>query len=131
MRILIADDETAARYGMAKALRGEGRELFEAEDGNAALAIIREQLPDLVFLDLNMPLKSGIEVLMAMQTSPLPTKPEVIVVTANDTLNHAIECIRHGAADFLAKPYDIDHLRSIARRSEQRVRLQRMAEPCS
>ena len=125
MRILIADDETAARYGMAKALRGLGRELFEAEDGNAALAIMREQLPDLVFLDLNMPLKSGIEVLMAMQTSPLPTKPEVIVVTANDTLNHAIECIRHGAADFLAKPYDIDHLRSIARRSEQRVRLQR------
>ncbi len=125
MKILIADDETAARYGMAKALRGVGRELFEAEDGNAALAIMCEQLPDLVFLDLNMPLKSGIEVLMAMQTSPLPTKPEVIVVTANDTLNHAIECIRHGASDFLAKPYDIDHLRSIARRSEQRVRLQR------
>ena len=124
MKILIADDETTARYAMAKALRGHGREILEAENGDIALAMIRDYLPDLVFLDLNMPMKSGIEVLTVMQTTALSVKPEIIVVTANDTLSQAIECIRRGATDFLTKPYDVEHLRSIARRSEERVRLQ-------
>ncbi len=124
MKILIADDETTARYAMAKALRGHGREILEAENGDVALAMIRDYLPDLVFLDLNMPMKSGIEVLTVMQTTASSVKPEMIVVTANDTLSQAIECIRRGASDFLAKPYDVEHLRAIARRSEERVRLQ-------
>ncbi len=124
MKILIADDETSARYGMAKALRGEGREFLEAVDGEVALTMIRDHFPDLVFLDLNMPVKSGVEVLKIMQTNPPSIQPEIIVVTANDTLSQAVECIRHGASDFLAKPFDIEHLRAIARRSEERVRLQ-------
>ncbi len=125
MRILIVDDEESARYGMAKALRGPTREILEARDGDEALAIIRQQPPDLVFLDLNMPGRDGTSVLLQLQSEQLAQMPEILVVTANDTVQHAVQSIRLGASDFLTKPYEVDHLRAIARRSEERLQLQR------
>ncbi|MEQ9411682.1 MAG: sigma-54 dependent transcriptional regulator [Fuerstiella sp.] len=129
MKILIVDDEPAARYAMARALRADGRQILEAADGVAALQQIREQAPDLVFLDLNMPEKDGTTVLRELQKDQTTLTPEIIVVTADVAVDHAVDCIRCGATDFLAKPYDVDHLRSIARRTEERVVLQaRLAE---
>ena len=124
MKLLIVDDEQVARYGMAKALRADGRTILEAEDGNAAIALIRECTPDLVFLDLNMPIRDGLSVLKELRAMNLSSPPEIIVITANDTVEMAVACIHCGASDFLSKPYDIDHLRSIVRRSEDRVALQ-------
>lgn len=124
MKILIVDDEYAARYGMAKALRADGRTILEADNGNDAVAGIRDHAPDLVLLDLNMPQRDGLSVLTELQTLNLPSPPEIIVITATDTIETAVECIRRGASDFLSKPYDVDHLRSIVRRSEDRVQLQ-------
>ena len=124
MKILIVDDEPAARYGMAKALGSAGRQILEADEGDAALTMIREHAPDLVFLDLNMPNRNGMSVLQELQQDASTVTPEVIVVTANDAVSFAVDCIRCGATDFITKPYDVDHLRSIARRSEDRVKLQ-------
>ena len=131
MKILIADDEQNARYGMAKALAREGREIIEAGTGKAALERIYCDLPHLVFLDIHMPELDGIELLGELQRNPvaMEMKMEIIVVTANDSIANAIECIRRGATDFLAKPFNVDHLRAITMRSEQRVRLeQRVAD---
>ncbi len=124
MKILIVDDEDAARYAMAKALRAEGREILEASNGEVALQSIREQQPDLVFLDLNMPVRDGLSVLSELQVDATAAQLEIIVVTANESVAQAIECIRRGATDFLTKPYDLEHVRSLTRRSEERVRLQ-------
>lgn len=124
MIILIVDDEPAARYGMSKALRSSSRTVLEAGDGQEALDTILGEAPDLVFLDLNMPVKDGITVLKELHQKSCVTVPEIIVVTANDTVSHAVQCVQLGATDFLTKPYDVEHLRSIARRSEERVRLQ-------
>ncbi|MCF7963394.1 MAG: sigma-54 dependent transcriptional regulator [Pirellula sp.] len=124
MKILIVDDEDAARYAMAKALRAEGREILEASNGEVALQSIREQQPDLVFLDLNMPVRDGLSVLSELQGDAAVAQLEIIVVTANESVAQAIECIRRGATDFLTKPYDLEHVRSLTRRSEERVRLQ-------
>ena len=124
MKILIVDDEDAARYAMAKALRAEGREILEASNGEVALQSIREQQPDLVFLDLNMPVRDGLSVLSELQGDATVAQLEIIVVTANESVAQAIECIRRGATDFLTKPYDLEHVRSLTRRSEERVRLQ-------
>lgn len=124
MKILIVDDEPAARYGMAKALRADGRVILEAEEGGAALKHIRDHFPDLVFLDLNMPERNGMFVLQELQKDASAVTPEIIVVTANDGVDQAVECIRAGATDFITKPYDVEHIRSIARRSEDRVILQ-------
>lgn len=124
MIILVVDDEAPARYAMVKMLRGDGRKLVEASDGDAALVAIDEHSPDLVFLDITMPKKDGVAVLGELAQRQGFVMPEIIVVTANDTLKNAVECVRLGATDFLAKPYDVDHVRSIANRSEKRVRLQ-------
>lgn len=124
MRILIADDEANARYGMARALAGDGRELIEAEDGEQAWSLIQDVYPDLLYLDLNMPRLTGLELLQRFAQHPAISKPEIIVVTAVDTVDQAIECIRAGADDFLTKPYEVERLRAIARRAERRVAMQ-------
>ena len=124
MKILIADDEDAARYGMSRALTADSRCILEACNGQLALDAIYNEAPDLVFLDLNMPVLDGMQVLRQLQGCPSVVKPEIIVVTANDTVSHAVDCIRCGASDFITKPYDIEHLRAIVRRSEHRVQLQ-------
>ena len=127
MRILVVDDESNARYAMVRVLTGPGRELMEAENGVEALDVLSRLPIDLAFLDLNMPGKGGLEVLAELQQCPSPHAPEVIVVTANDSIDQAVECIRRGASDFLTKPYDVEQVRAIARRSQQRVHLEQEA----
>jgi DNA-binding NtrC family response regulator len=122
LRILIADDEPAARFGMTKALGNVECEITEVEDGRAALAAIRDSQPHLVFLDLSMPLLDGRGVLLELGSPP--ERCEIIVVTADDTLKSAIECMRLGAADYVTKPFEVEQLRAIARRNSQRVALE-------
>ncbi len=126
LKVLIADDERAARYGMARALARLDCEISEAEDGRSALDAIRQRAPDLVLLDLNMPVLSGEAVLRQLQDQP--RGGEIIVVTANDTLESAVECIRLGAADYLAKPFEVERLRAIARRNIRRVEREQRLE---
>ncbi len=125
LRILIADDEKAARYGLAKALAREGHHLDEAGDVAATRHAIRALLPDLVFLDLRMPDGDGRDVLRDFADGP---PCEVVVVTAQDDLATAVECMRLGASDYLTKPYEIEHVRAIARRCAKRLDLERQVD---
>jgi len=124
MKILVVDDEAPARYGMVKAIQQNEREVMEAYDGESALEMIRSWSPDLVFLDLNMPGADGVSVLKNLQQDSTVATPEIIVVTANNDVSLAVDCIQFGATDFITKPYEVEHLRSIVRRTEKRVRLQ-------
>jgi DNA-binding NtrC family response regulator len=119
LRILIADDEKAARYGMAKALAAY--RILEAEDAAAALAAIRTEAPDLVFLDLNMPGGDGRTVLRQLAGSPLPSR--IVVVTASDSVPIAVECLRLGASDYVTKPFEVERIRAIARECAERLAL--------
>jgi DNA-binding NtrC family response regulator len=123
LRILIADDEKPARFGMMKALASDDYQLAEAVDGPAALDALRSRQADLAFLDLNMPGLDGRAVLAELGVAARDT--EIIVVTANDSVTTAVECIRLGAADYLTKPFEIARLRAIARRAAERLALQR------
>ena len=123
LRILVAEDERPARYGMVKALAGPDYHVLEVADGRAALEVIRSRSVDLVFLDLNMPELSGQEVLKAAATSS--AQLEIIVVTANDSIQAAVECMRLGASDYIAKPYEVEQLRAIVRRVARRLELER------
>ena len=121
LRVLIADDEQAARHGMLRALKATGCELLEAVDGDAVLQALREHAPDLVFLDLNMPGRDGLSVLREL--AAMRSTAEIIVVTANDQVSIAVECMRLGAADYLTKPYEVEQLRAIVRRASERLML--------
>ncbi len=126
MKILIADDNDSARYALKKILIGAGRTILEAADGKKTLEMISDLVPDLVFLDLNMPIMDGKSVLATLlqSRSTVTSASEIIVVTANDTVADAVECIRLGATDFVTKPFEIERMRSIVVRSQQRVALQ-------
>lgn len=126
LHILIVDDEKPARYGMNRALARPEYEIREAADGEEALAVIRSGFPDLVFLDLNMPGMDGLGVLRELGANR--GSCEIIVVTANDRVATAVECMRLGAADYINKPYEVEQVRAIARRVAERRTLERRVD---
>ena len=126
LRILIADDEQPARVGMSRALRSSGCEILEAADGPAALDAIRTQAPDLVLLDLNMPGMNGQAVLREL--GPAARSAEIVIVTANDSIDAAVECMRLGASDYITKPFEVEQLRAVARRVARRRELEAQVE---
>ena len=103
-RILIVDDELINRE-ILKFILEEDYEPLTAEDGESALEIIRAYGEDLslILLDLLMPGMHGLEVLQIMQDDPVMKKIPVIVLTADRQAE--VESLRHGAVDFLVKPY--------------------------
>ena len=120
--ILIVDDEKAARYGMKKLLEKDNYVVFEAKDGTDAMQILKAQLPALVFLDINMPRLDGMktmEMINAMKNPPL-----VVIVTAYGSEKIAVEAMKKGAYDYVAKPYEIDELRIIAKNAFEKISLQ-------
>ena len=120
--ILIVDDEKAARYGMKKLLEKDNYVVFEAKDGTDAMQILKTQHPALVFLDINMPQLDGMktmEMINAMKNPPL-----VVIVTAYGSEKIAVEAMKKGAYDYVAKPYEIDELRIIAKNAFEKISLQ-------
>ena len=123
IRILIVDDEEPARYAMAKALGRQTYQIVEADSGPTTIEMLRQQPTDLVFLDLNMPRMGGQAVLE--QLSDLVGSIDFVVVTADDSVASAVQCMQLGAVDYLTKPYEVEAVRGIARRVTKRVELQR------
>lgn len=107
-RVLVADDEKYIRWIIAKTIK-EDCKVLEAKNGKDCLEKFESEEPDLVVLDLKMPGMDGLEVLKALHKadSDLP----VIMITAHGTIETAIEAMKHGAYDFVTKPFDIDQLR--------------------
>ncbi len=117
MKVLIADDEPLARDGLRLLLAKEPdvRIVDECADGAAAVEAIRAQGPDLVFLDINMPGLSGLDVVRSIGVERMPL---VIFLTAHD--QHAIEAFTLHALDYLLKPVSTARFQA----SLQRVRAQ-------
>lgn len=109
-RILIADDESAARTALATLLRREGFEVSEAGDGPSALAQCASFRPDLILLDILMPGMSGIEVCRRIKATPETRLTPVVLITGLSAREDRIEGINAGADDFLSKPIDINEL---------------------
>lgn len=129
MRILIIDDEATARYALARTLKKDDVQIIEAENGETGLQRIVADSPDLVFLDLSMPVLDGLAMLEQLQSKSLTNLPEITVITGNDSIEQAVACIRRGATDFITKPYDVEHVRLIVTRLRKRLQLQqRVAE---
>jgi two-component system response regulator HydG len=107
-KVLVVDDQKNMRATTAIVLRSAGHTVDEAADGAAALQLIQQRAFDVVLTDLRMPSVDGMDVLREAQR--LAPETQVIVMTAYGTIESAVEAIRLGAYDFLAKPFKEDEL---------------------
>jgi len=120
-KLLIIDDEEAARYGISRALASQGYELAEAENGLAALSRIEEFRPDVIVSDINMPGMDGIALLRHVNQKPEP--PLVVLITAYGSEQVAIEALRSGAHNYVSKPFDVEELRLVVAGAVDKKRL--------
>jgi two-component system LytT family response regulator len=124
VRTLIVDDEALARARLRKLLAEESdlEIAGECSNGPEAIAAIRDQRPDLVFLDVQMPEVSGFDVLRALPADQLPA---VVFVTAHD--QHAVEAFAVQALDYLLKPFTQARLREAVQRARRHIETRDLA----
>ena len=131
-KILIVDDHGDIVLMLKDRLEAAGYETLTALDGKRALEVIEQESPHLVFLDLEMPRMTGMEVLRHLakqkesegkkddQSGPTVAdglEPLVVVMTAHGTIANAVEAMKAGAHDFLTKPIDFDHLAIVVKKA--------------
>ncbi len=120
-RVLVVDDEAAILDTLRILLRNEGFEPHTAHGGQAGLDQLRELRPDIVLTDIRMPNVGGVEVLAAARESD-PDMP-VILMTAQATLQSAMQAVNAGAFYYIQKPFRNDELIAILRRAAEHRRL--------
>lgn len=112
MALIVAiDDDEAIRRLIAAALRFEGYEVMEAENGAEGLALVRDCRPDLVISDVNMPVMDGFSMLQALRADPAIQATPVILLTSLQEREHVRSGMTSGADDYLTKPLVFDELR--------------------
>ncbi|NOY85717.1 MAG: sigma-54-dependent Fis family transcriptional regulator [Deltaproteobacteria bacterium] len=104
-KVLIIEDDQSMRWVLEKSLTKEGYLVETASGGIDGLSIARRHNPDLVILDILIPDMDGLTVLKRIKESK-PSLP-VLIITAQNIMSNAIEAMRHGAFDYLPKPFDI------------------------
>ncbi len=107
--VLVVDDEPAARYGIRRALEKEGLAVYEAENTTIADLLVDRHEPGVVLLDVKLAAESGLDYLPRLISRRNP--PVAIIITAHGSERLAVEAIKRGAHDYLAKPFDVDELR--------------------
>jgi len=116
------DDEPGVRASLRQILMDDC-EILEVVDGASALEAIRRRDVDMVLLDIRLPDARGTDLLG--QIKALDESTEVILVTAVKEVRTAVEAIKHGAYDYLTKPFDVDEIRALVLRAVERRTLQR------
>lgn len=113
--VLVVDDEPSIRKVLAAQLRQDGHVVDTAEDGDTAVDKLSEADVDVVITDLRMPGMDGMGLLRWIQD----TQPEVpvIVLTAHGSVDTAVDALKHGAFDFLTKPFDQQELAAVVRKA--------------
>jgi DNA-binding response OmpR family regulator len=116
-KILIVDDDEHLLIGLAAKLRASGYAVVSALDGVAAVAVARQEVPDLILLDLGLPAGDGFLVLERLRAmTELVTTP-VIVLSARDPAGNKLRSLQAGAVAFLQKPTDNRELLAEIRRA--------------
>jgi PAS domain S-box-containing protein len=119
--VLVVDDEEGIRSGAERILVRMGLKVLTASRGNEALDIMKNKNISIMLLDLKMPGIDGMQVLRHIKAINLNIL--VIVITGYATVETAIEAMKHGAYDFIAKPFEPEHLRIVVNRAMEKIRL--------
>jgi len=117
--VLVVDDEPQVVWMLQFSLEADGFQTFAARDGRAALDELRQHRPQLVLLDIMMPVMDGWTVLQQIQELPVGERPRVVVVSARASLRDRAKAAELGADAFVAKPYNVDDLLGVLHRLEK------------
>ncbi len=121
IRILVADDEPSIRFVLEETLESLGHEVVSVEDGEAALAELNREEFDLAFLDIRMPGMTGIEVLKESRSAG--NDVAIVIITAQNLLENAVEAMKSGALDFLVKPFTLATVQALAAKALSMIAL--------
>jgi DNA-binding NtrC family response regulator len=122
-RILVVDDEKLIRWSVSERLQRDGYVVATAESGEQALEAVAAEAPDLVLLDVQLPGIDGVETLQRV----LAFQPDitVIMMSAHSTVDVAVDAMKHGALDFLVKPFPLQVLDAAVDRALTSARTRR------
>jgi len=105
---LVVDDSSVIRKVARRILEGLDFQISEAENGQEAINACREQIPDAILLDWNMPKMDGYEFLRALRRLPGGDKPKVVFCTTENDVAHIARALHAGANEYIMKPFDKD-----------------------
>lgn len=120
--ILLVEDEPAQRAVLAYNLKSEGFNVIEAEDGEEALVMAQDSLPDLVLLDWMLPHVSGLEVCRRLKSGKATRALPVIMLSARSEELDKVRGLETGADDYMVKPYSVAELMARVRKELRRTR---------
>jgi two-component system response regulator PilR (NtrC family) len=120
-KVLVVDDEQSMRDVLSIMLKRAGYGVTTASDGEEAVGHIHKEIFDLVITDLRMPKMGGLDVLKTVKACSPETV--VLVITAFASSESAVEAMKHGAYDYLTKPFQVDEVQLIIRNALERRRL--------
>jgi two-component system, chemotaxis family, chemotaxis protein CheY len=107
-RCLVVDDSSVIRKVARRILEGLDFQISEAENGEEAIEACRDQIPDAILLDWNMPKMDGYEFLRALRRLPGGDKPKVVFCTTENDVAHIARALHAGANEYIMKPFDKD-----------------------
>lgn len=129
IKVLIVDDNQETREGTRRLLEYEDDiEIVDfADNGAVAIEKVREHSPDVVLMDINMPVMDGLTATQRLKDEF--SRPQVIIVSVQDDANYLREAIRAGAADFVAKPISSEEMAEAIRRAYDKIPTETAAAP--
>ncbi len=120
--IVLAEDDSDLRVVYAQFLRAAGHIVWEAADGSQALSLVRSHVPDLLLLDIWMPILNGLEVLERLGSRPEAVGLKVVVLSCQDDADTRLEGFALGVADYLTKDLPVaellDRIESVLRSTD-------------
>jgi two-component system response regulator PilR (NtrC family) len=119
--ILVVDDEKSMRDFLQIMLEKEGYEVGVAENGEAAMRLIRNESFDLVLTDIKMPKSGGMDLLDEIQK--FSSQTPVVLITAYGTTESAVEAMKRGAYDYITKPFNVDEIKLVIQKGLERKKL--------
>ncbi len=116
-KILTVDDSKTIRMIVKKALKPYNCDMFEAENGVEGLAAAVKENPDLIILDITMPIMNGLEMLKKLKAEPETSEIPVIMLTAESGKENVTKAVLMGVKDYMVKPFKGDELIERARKT--------------